>query len=319
MAKEIFYQRRTSSKQVRAQIKFYYSEKFFNKWMNKYEYPELNYQQKHYIMKKWWAVGTIACSRISSADPVLAGLLASGEVDMKENDVIFTPWTFANRYNIYDFPTHAQLINTRGVKFITPKILEVDKEVVLGWAQKNHKSVYSSIEAKLEELVDIEMKKRVSRKAQSQPWMFAFSPEDMKQAQALQQALENDEPYMFAPFNEVDKVKGIQSGAPYIVDKFEQDRQKIENDILTMLGVNNVGIGEKKEHLIVDEVNANNEDIEQQSVSFKSEIEDFFERVDKVLGYKVHVIDLNEMFKEAEDEVDEKEEQPDESQSSDEN
>ena len=65
--------------------------------------------------------------------------------------------------------------------------------------------------------------------------------------------------------------------------------------------------------LIVDEVNANNEDIEQQSISFKSEIEDFFERVNKVFGYKVDVYDMNEMFKEAEDEVDEKEDGKDES------
>ena len=78
-----------------------------------------------------------------------------------------------------------------------------------------------------------------------------------------------------------------------------------------MLGVNNVGIGEKKEHLIVDEVNANNEDIEQQSYSFTSEIEDGFKRVGKVLGYNVPVIDVNEFFKEVEDSVDEKEDEED--------
>lgn len=307
MPKIKIYRPRVSSNDVRKKIKFYYLEKFFNKWMNKYEFSNLNYQQKHYIMKKFWSVGTIACSQIKSADETLAGLMDDGSIDMGENKIIFTPWTFANRYNIYDFPTHVNLINTRGVKFITTKILEVDKEVVIGFAQKNHKSIYSSIEAKIDELVDIEMKKRVSRKAQSQPWLFAFSPEDFEQAKRLQEQIENDEPYLFAPFNDVDKVKGITSGAPYVVDKFEQDRQKIENDILTMLGVNNVGIGEKKEHLIVDEVNANNEDIEQQSISFKSEIEDFFERINKVFGYKVEVYDMNEMFKEAEDEVDEKE------------
>lgn len=308
MPKIKVYRPRVSSNDIKKKIKFYYLEKFFNKWMNKYEFTNLNYQQKHYIMKKFWSVGTIACSQIKSADETLAGLMDDGALDMGENKIIFTPWTFANRYNIYDFPTHVNLINTRGVKFITTKILEIDKEVVIGFAQKNHKSIYSSIEAKIDELVDIEMKKRVSRKAQSQPWLFAFSPEDFEQAKRLQEQMENDEPYLFAPFNDVDKVKGITSGAPYVVDKFEQDRQKIENDILTMLGVNNVGIGEKKEHLIVDEVNANNEDIEQQSISFKSEIEDFFERIYKVFGYKVEVFDMNEMFKEAEDEVDEKEE-----------
>ena len=301
---------RISSNDIRKKIRFYYNEKFFNKWMSKYEFPELNYQQKHYIMKKWWADGSIACSKITSVGGDLKELIMAGAIDMKENIIIFTPWAFADRYNIYDFPTHIRLVNTRAVKFITTDILELDVEAVILYAQKNHKSVFSSIEAKIDELVDIEMKKRVARKAQSQPWMFAFAPEDYEQAKVLQEQLEADEPYLFVPFQEVDKVKGITSGAPYIVDKMEQDRQKIENDILTMLGVNNVGIGEKKEHLIVDEVNANNEDIEQQSISFRNEIEDGFDRVNKVLGFKVNVIDMNEMFKEAEDEVDE-EEDPD--------
>ena len=154
------------------------------------------------------------------------------------------------------------------------------------------------------------MKKRVARKAQSQPWFIGFSPEDYSLAKNLQEQLENDDPYLFAPVNDPNSLKGITSGAPYIVDKFEQDRQKIENDILTMLGVNNVGIGEKKEHLIVDEVNANNEDIEQQSISYKSEIEDGFERLNKIFGLSIQVIDMNEEFKENEDEIDEKEDNP---------
>lgn len=310
MAKTKIYRPRLSSNDIRKKIKFYYMEKFFNKWMNKYDFTNLNYQQKHYIMKSFWSKGTVACAQISvggGMKELMAGLKIDIE-EFKEDSLIFTPWAPANLFNIYDFPTKARLINVRGVDFIPERELVIDKEVVIGYAQKNHKSVFSSIEAKIEELVDIEMKKRVSRKAQSQPWMFAFSPEDYEQAMVLQQQLESDEPFMFVPFQEVDKVKALVSGAPYIVDKFEQDRQKVENDILTMLGVNNVGIGEKKEHLIVDEVNANNEDIEQQSTSYRSEIENFFERVYNIFGYRVDVIDLNEVFKEAEDEVDEKEE-----------
>ena len=312
MAKEIYYRAKASDKKIKDRIRFFYVEKFFNKWMSKYEFPELNYQQKHYIMKKFWSVGNVACSNVASADKLLAGLMASGEVDMKENQIIFTPWAFANRYNIYDFPTHATLINTRGVKFITPRVLEIDKEVVIIYAQKNHKSVWSSIEVKVEEIVDLEMKKRTALKAQSQAWFFAFSPEDFKIAKALQESLDNDDPYMFGAFNDPDRIKGIQSGAPYIVDKIQQQIDGRVNEVLTMLGVNNIGIDEKKEHLVVDEINANNEDIEQQSISFKSEIEDGFERVEKVLRFKVHVVDMNEMFKEAEDEVDEEEDPNDE-------
>ena len=313
--KRIFRPRTPSSGAVRNKINFYYNEKYFNKWMSKYEFPELNYQQKHYIMKKWWAEGTIACSKITSAGGSLKELIMAGAIDMKENIIIFTPWAFAERYNIYDFPTHIRLINTRAVKFITQNILELDVDAVILYAQKNHKSIFSSIEAKIGEIVDLEMKKRTALKAQSQSWMFAFSNEDFEQAKVLQEQMENDEPYLFVPLEEVDKFKGVSSGVQYIVDKIQDQIDRINNEILTMLGVNNVGVGEKKEHLIVDEVNANNEDIEQQSISYTSEIEDGFDRVSKVLGFKVHVIDMNEEFKEDEDEVDEKEEIPDESTS----
>ena len=313
MAKTKVFRPRLKPNDVKKKIKFYYLEKFFNKWMNKYEFIGLNYQQKHYLMKKLWSVGSIACSQIKTANPVLAGLIDSGAVDMGANDIIFTPWTFDQRYNIYDFPTHARLINTRGVKFITGKSLQLDKDVVIIYAQKNHKSVYSSIEAKINELVDLEMKKRTALKAQSQPWMFAFSPEDYEQAKVMVEQLEDDEPYLFVPLQEVDKAKGFSSGAQYIVDKLQDQTDHIENQILTMMGVNNIGVGEKKEHLVVDEINANNEDIEQQSISFKSEIEDGFDRVYACFNKKIDVVDMNELFKESEDEVDEKEDDNNES------
>ena len=246
---------------------------------------------------------------IKSADNVLAGLIDSGVIDMKENKIILTPWTFAQRYNIYDFPTHIRLINVRGVPFITPDELELDKEAVIIYAQKNHKSVFSSIETKILQIVDLEMKKRSALKAQSQPWMFTFSPEDYEQAKVLQEQIESDDPYLMVPLSDVDKAKSLTSGAPYIVDKIQQEIDGRVGEVLTMLGCNNIGVGEKKEHLIVDEVNANNEDIEQQSYSFTNEIEEGWDRVGKVLGFKVSVIDVNEQYKEAEDEVDEKEDE----------
>lgn len=296
MAKTQYKLPRRKPSDVRKKFLFYYTEKFFNKWMSKYQFKGLNYQQQHYIMKKLWSEGSIACSSVKSANEELAGLISDGTLDMGENELIFTPWAPDKRFNIYDFPTNVRLINTRGVKFITTDSLVLDKNVVIIYAQKNHKSVYSSIEAKLLELVDVEMKKRCARKAQSQAWLFTFSPEDREQAKVLQEAMEMDDPYLFAPFDAPDKVKGITSGAPYIIDKLEQDRQKIENDILTMMGVNNVGIGEKKEHLIVDEVNANNQDIEEQDNAFESQISNDFDRVNKCFSKNIEVIDMNEQY-----------------------
>lgn len=94
MAKKRIFRPRTSSTEVRKKIRFFYMEKFFNKWMSKYEYPELNYQQKHYLMKKFWSDGTISCFNIKTSDKVLAGLMVDKVIDMKENEIIFTPWAF---------------------------------------------------------------------------------------------------------------------------------------------------------------------------------------------------------------------------------
>lgn len=297
---------RGNSQKIKKAIKFFYMEKFFNKWMSKYEFKGLNYQQQHYIMKRFWSYGTIACSKFDGGEQ-MDKLMSGGIIDLKEDKVIFTPWTFARRYNIYDFPTHIRLINTRAVNFISNQELELDVNAVIIYAQKNHKSVFSSIEAKINEVVDLEMKKRIALKSQSQPWLFVFDPEDYDQVKVLQQQLDDDEPYCFVPAKEVDKVKALTSGASYIVDKIQAQIDGRVDEILTMLGVNNLGVDEKKEHLVVDEINANNEDVQQQSYSFTSEIEAGFDRVNKVLGYKVQVIDLNEMFKEDEDEIDEKE------------
>jgi hypothetical protein len=82
-----------------------------------------------------------------------------------------------------------------------------------------------------------------------------------------------------------------------------------------MLGVNNVGIGEKKEHLIVDEVNANNEEIDTQAVSFKSEIEDCFERVNQCFNHQVYVVDMNELVETNENEEDNEDKEDDDNDS----
>lgn len=311
MAKIIVKLNKRSTRDIRKKFRFFYVEYFYNKWMSKYLFPELNYQQRNYIMRKWWGDGSVACSEISKSNDILAGLMKNGDIDMGSNKLIFTPWAPAERFNIYDYCTHARLINTRGVSFITEKDLEIDKDVVIIYAQKNHKSVFSSIEAKLEEIIDLEMKKRVALKAQSQPWMYTLSPEDRENAKVLQEQMEDDEPYLFAPFNAPDKVKGITSGAPYIVDKIQQQIDGRVNEVLTILGVQNLGIDEKKEHLIVDEVNANNENVEQQSVSFKNEIEDGFERVAKCFSYKVSVIDMNEQISNDQEESPEEEDDED--------
>ena len=90
--------------------------------------------------------------------------------------------------------------------------------------------------------------------------------------------------------------------------------ESLENEVLTYLGVNNLGTSEKKEHLITAEVNSNNELISQSGENFLSMMEDFCERIKKVLD-----IDISVKIKAKDEEMidldleeDEKEEENDE-------
>lgn len=281
---------RRATDRIRRQFLFFYTEHFFNKWMGKYRFNPLNDQQYHFIMKQFWALGTIAASPLGIKTKLED---VKEYLDFQENKLIFTPWTTNGIFNIYDYPTKARLINKRGVKFITTEELEVNKEVVIGFAQKNHKSVFSAIEAKLHELIDIEMKIRASRKGQTQGWLFGFDNEDIEQVKTLKEAMDNDEPYMFGLFKNLNAVKGLASGAPFIVDKLEAERIQIYHEILTILGIDNLGVPEKKEHLVTDEIESNNQEIASCEQLYQEEINSFFERIKKCFGVTITLEDLN--------------------------
>lgn len=54
------------------------------------------------------------------------------------------------------------------------------------------------------------------------------------------------------------KINAIKTDAPYLIDKLDNHKQTVWNECLTFLGINNNNF-EKKDRLIEDEVNANNE------------------------------------------------------------
>ena len=51
----------------------------------------------------------------------------------------------------------------------------------------------------------------------------------------------------------------LDTSSPYILDKLQEQKIDLKNELLTYLGINNNNNIKKKERMIVDEVNANNE------------------------------------------------------------
>ena len=277
MAKRNFKRNDDNAILSRQVIKNFYILKYFNLYMNAYKFPTLDYQQSDFLLRKMWSIGRIACFKLPYVTP-----------DHPQGEVVFCPYG-AIKLNIYDFPVEVSLIKLKNVSFIPTRPMKVDEEVVLGYAQRNKHSVFEMLLPIIEKIVDVEMVLRTALKSQKTPWLVGYTPENEEQRKQLKEILDNDESYLFIETEDVNQFKAIVSGANYNCDKLYNLKQCLENEAMTYLGFNNLGINEKKEHLIGDEINVNNEVIESHGECFLDCLKEFGERVGKVLGYNMPV------------------------------
>lgn len=287
-------QRRKNSLYNRLDIEALYANKFYNLFMNKFKFEGIDYQQQDFIMKRFWADGTIACYKIPDTE---------GSSDFPNGLLAFTPYA-PNEWNLYDYPIYLNLINLKGVRFLPSGRLKVDKDVVIGFIQRNRKGVYMMIKPLIDKLVAIEMTIKANLNANKMPYLLIGDSEDQTLLSELFEKVMNDDDNLYLTSSMSDKIKILLSGAPYIIDKLYSYKQCIENEIKEYLGLDNLGVNEKKEHLINSEIEANDEIIESYSNQFLDNIQEFIERINKVFNQNLKV-SLNEDIEELEANEDE--------------
>lgn len=294
------------SQKVRDRILFYYRDKFFNKFLNKFDFGNLDYQQKHYLLKKFWSKN---CGKLAFF------IIKGTKGDLYPNGMLgICPYTFAGVFNMFDFQTKCMLIDTHATGVIPTTEQEVDKDVVLGWITRNQKGVEALIETKLEEVVDIEMTIRCNLRAHKMPWVFGVTPENKSKIDKLIQSIDDDDPYLTMSLEDIKNMQVFNTGAPFIIDKLEVKRQQVEDEINTILGFNSVGIMEKKEHLTTGEVDMNAEASNASNDIYMDCLTELNERIKKVLNYDMQPM-LNkpiEEYTEGEEEDEEEEEEDNE-------
>ena len=124
------------------------------------------------------------------------------------------------------------------------------------------------------------------------PWLIGVNPEDAQKFRALMEKLNIDDPELYVDSGDIDKLKALVSGAPYIIDKLYSYYCALDNELREYLGFQNIGVAEKKEHLISNEVEANNSLVKANQDSLLDSMKEFFQRVEDVLGIHISV-DIN--------------------------
>lgn len=276
----------------------FYESKFYGLFLNAYKFTNLTKNQTRYILTRLWKAGTVAVfiAEGTKRDPTLNDLLGNKSESTLElgNDnpnglLIACPYA-VNQWNVEDQPSLITLVNTRGATFIPNKIQIVNKDAVIIWAHTSHASVRSLVMYYIDKIVDVENTINMNLYAHKLPRLIICSPEDKERVRDIMEAIDRGEKKLFLDANDYQAIKNVlDSGAGgYIIDKLYQYKQHLENELLSFLGINNVGI-EKQERLIVDEANANNQIINDSSDCFLDTIKDCCEEITNILGYPITV------------------------------
>ena len=130
------------------------------------------------------------------------------------------------------------------------------------------------------------------------PYLFATDENNAFSMKSLYDKMYQGEPAIFIDKEmlkgEPENIMVIPTTAPYLVDKLQIQKQEMERELLTFLGINNTL--EKKERLLVDETNSNNQYIKMTSdIGFKQR-KLACKQMNEMFGLNVRVVETQDEF-----------------------
>ena len=261
------------------QTKNFIVNKYYNLFMNEYEIGNVDYEQKDFILRKLWGEGHIATFKLDGT---------KGAKAHPQGLLVFTDFA-PTKYNIYDFPIECTLINTRGVNFIPSTPQKINEDVVIGYAQRNKKPVYFVVEYYAKKIALTESAIQMNLLAQKCPWLLATTPENKEKMKNFYGDLLDDTNGLFIDAQAIDGIKTLITGAPYTIDKLYSHARSLEDELREYLGLDNLGVQEKKEHLVQIEVQSNNQVTNKSAYTFLDCMQEWSDKVKKVLDYEMPI------------------------------
>lgn len=258
--------------------KTYLNSKYFSLFMNHFEFEGLNEQQSRFLLTQFWEVGRI-----------LAFILPESKTKDIEGELILTPFSESGYKNIYNFPTGVIATNSKGATFIPTEIMQVNKDCVIGFAHSSHNAIRYLVDYYTDKITEVETCIEMNLASHKLPRLITCSPEDKERVKRIMDNIEEGVKNIFLDTEDYQAINNVlSSGENYIIDKLYNYKTSLENELLTLMGIDNKGIN-KAERLLVDEVNANNDEINDGGDCFLDEMKIFCKKVKEVLGYTISV------------------------------
>ena len=136
-------------------------------------------------------------------------------------------------------------------------------------------------------LYEAEQSAFVNIKAQKTPVLLLVDESQRLTMENLYTQYDGNKPFIFGDKKQInqDTLKAIKTDAPFVADKIIEYKKEIWNEALTFLGINNIMV-DKKERLITDEANSNNEIINLNLQSYLAPRQEACKQFNKKFGFE---------------------------------
>lgn len=263
----------------RNKIKKLWLNYFKNLFMSNYEIEGLDYKQSEFLLSTLWERGTVcAINTIHS------------ELYNDSNKIALMNYQAYGSPDIYSYYNQYQVISN----YLQPnidytKVYNLDEDIVIGWATKNHEPIFLLIETLVEQIVEDLVLIDYQRRALKMPFAITCMPEEKdKYLDTINRVIEDDEPVIILSSDEIRNIEIMNLSPTYIIDKLRDDIKSITGDIKSILGLKSLNI-EKKERLITSEAESNNDEVETNINNYVKEISSFFDRVNAMFGLSLKI------------------------------
>lgn len=200
---------------------------------------------------KWENLPNGIDSRILEGFLINYGMVAFFN-DEKYGNMIL-PCFYTNELNVYYEPTK---VNIFGHKY--NKIKDIDEVVIIRNNATSDNDI-DDLQTFATRINEIELTIDININAQKTPYVILC---DEKERLTFKNIINDVRKFKYAIFGtknlKINNIDVLNTSSPYLVDKLQQQKRELFNELLSFLGINTNAV-EKKERVLVDEVNANNE------------------------------------------------------------
>lgn len=200
---------------------------------------------------------------------------------------ITVPCNYTTKMNVNG---EAIEVNTSGYKYVKKFDLIKNKECELIRNNDLSLNTHDVVFNYAERMLEVEMCIRANINQQKFPYFINATEKTKKSLEIIFKKVDNFEPFILAN-KELELMNGgldvLTTSVPFIADKLNDYKYELEREILTYFSLNNTI--EKKERMIVDEVNSNNDYISTNAMLMYKTRLDASKKINKKFGLNIKV------------------------------